>query len=244
MSDHPLQLDILAQPNDSTCGPTCLHAVYRYYEEQIGLEDVIEEVGRLESGGTLAVFLGCHALRKGYQARIFTFNLQIFDPTWFLQPGVDIRAKLLAQKAAKVSARLHEASDAYIQFLELGGELRMDVLSVSLIRKYLQRRIPILTGLSSTFLYDEAREIPLDPPQQGLTSRPDDVRGYPCGHFVVLCGYDSDRRTVLVADPLDSNPIARDRQYAVDIDRVFAAIMLGIVTFDANFLLIEPSFKS
>jgi hypothetical protein len=240
MSDHRLLLEILAQPDDSTCGPTCLHAVYGYYGEQLSLPDVVAQAGRLESGGTLAVFLGCHALQRGYRARIYTYNLQVFDPTWFTGEEVDLRAKLLAQQESKDNPRLHAATRAYIEFLDLGGELRMQVLTSGLIRKYLKRGVPILTGLSSTFLYGEAREIALDPPQVGKTAAPDDVRGYPSGHFVVLCGYDPTRRTVLVADPLDSNPIAGDRQYAVDIDRVFAAIMLGVVTYDANLLLIEP----
>lgn len=240
MSEHRLRLDILPQPDDSTCGPTCLHAVYDFYGDRLPLGDLISEVGQLENGGTLAVCLGCHALKRGYRARIYTYNLQVFDPTWFVQPGVDVRSKLLAQRDAKDSTRLHTATDAYVEFLDLGGELRMEVLTVGLIRKWLKRRVPVLTGLSSTFLYGEARETPLVSPQPGRTSAPDDVRGYPCGHFVVLCGYDAERRTVLVADPLDSNPIAGDRQYAVDIDRVFAAIMLGIVTFDANLLLIQP----
>ena len=240
MGDHKLLLDILAQPDDTTCGPTCLHAVYRYFGEQLSLKDVIDQVGRLQSGGTLAVFLGCHALQQGYRARIYTFNLQVFDPTWFVTEGVDLRQKLLAQKAVKQSSRLRAATGAYIEFLDLGGELRMEVLTAGLIRKYLRRKVPILTGLSATFLYGEAREVALDPPQNGRTSAPDDVRGNPSGHFVVLCGYDPVRRTVLVADPLDSNPIAGDHQYAVDIDRVFAAIMLGVVTYDANLLLIEP----
>lgn len=240
MSDHRLILEILAQPDDSTCGPTCLHAVYRYFDDQVSLADVIRQVGRMENGGTLAVFLGCDALIRGYQARIYTYNLQVFDPSWFTQPGIDVRGKLLAQKAAKSSPRLHAATDAYVQFLDLGGKLGMDVLTVNLIRKYLKRGVPILTGLSATFLYGEARELDLDPPERGRSTVPDDIRGFPSGHFVVLCGYDSVRRTVLVADPLDSNPIAGDHLYAVDIDRVFAAIMLGIVTFDANLLLIEP----
>lgn len=59
----PLQLDILTQPDDTTCGPTCLHAVYDYYGDRLPLDQVIGEAGRLEDGGTIAVLLGCHALR-------------------------------------------------------------------------------------------------------------------------------------------------------------------------------------
>src|SRR6185369_13364802 len=72
-----LRLEILPQPDDITCGPTCLHAVYRYFGDVIGLDQVIEEVPQLETGGTLAVLLGCHALRRGYDATIYTYNLQV-----------------------------------------------------------------------------------------------------------------------------------------------------------------------
>ena len=32
-----LSLDILPQPDELTCGPTCLQAVYRYYDDNISL---------------------------------------------------------------------------------------------------------------------------------------------------------------------------------------------------------------
>lgn len=235
---------ISAQPDDSTCGPTCLQAVYAHYGDKMTVKDVISETGQLADGGTLAVFLGCHALKRGYRVRLYTYNLQVFDPTWFRSPGVDLAERLQLQMQVKDSPKLHTASASYIDYLRLGGEIRMEVLNVELIRRYLKRQVPILTGLSATFLYGESREICSDIAVTGKTVVPDDIRGLPSGHFVVLCGYDPQRRTVLVADPLDPNPIARDHQYAVDIDRVFAAIMLGVVTYDANLLIIRPKNKS
>lgn len=62
----PLHLEILPQPDDTTCGPTCLHAVYSYFGDALDLSTVIGEVQTLEEGGTLAVLLGLHALRRGY----------------------------------------------------------------------------------------------------------------------------------------------------------------------------------
>lgn len=234
---------ISAQPNDETCGPTCLHAVYQHFHDDISLDQVILETGRLHDGGTLGVFLGSHALQRGYRARIYSYNLQVFDPTWFQSSEVSIEERLLAQLQVKDIPRLKTASEAYIEYLRLGGELRMEALNADLLKHYLKRKFPILTGLSATFLYGESRERVLQPPVNGKSSLPDDIGGFPAGHFVVLCGYDSQRRTVLVADPLDQNPIARDRLYAVDIDRVFSAIMLGIVTYDANLLIIRPPKK-
>ena len=80
---HSLDLEIQSQPNDSSCGPTCLAAVYRYWNDPVDLRLLISEVGQLVSGGTLAVQLGCHALQRDYKAVITTYNLQVFDPTWF-----------------------------------------------------------------------------------------------------------------------------------------------------------------
>lgn len=230
-----------AQPDDTTCGPTCLHCVYRYYGDEVGLDQVISETGQLTSGGTLAAFLGCHALRRGYRTRIYTYNLQLFDPTWFRISSAAIVKKLTQQKEVKSYPQLHVASDAYIEYLNLGGEVRMEVLNTELILHYLAQGIPILTGLCSTFLYLESRERVLRVHVDGRTTTPDDILGSPSGHFVVLCGYDEVRNTILVADPFVPNPFAEGHHYAADVDRVFAAIMLGIVTYDANLLIVFPS---
>jgi len=236
--DEQLPYDILSQPDETTCGPTCLHSIYRYLGESVSLEQVIEEVGMIQSGGTLAVFLGCHALKRGYDATIYTFNLNVFDPTWFLPAGPSLRDRLLAQRELKESSRLQMATDGYINFLELGGQLKMEVLDAPLIRRYLKKRIPILTGLSSTFLYGEPRERAAD--DSGRRFVADDVGGVPQGHFVVMCGYDANERQVLIADPLTPNPLAKDNLYHADLDRVINAVLLGIVTYDANLLVIQP----
>jgi hypothetical protein len=235
-----LKLDILPQPDDTTCGPTCLHAVYRYYGDVLPLEQVIAETGRLKEGGTLAVLLGCHALRRGYEATIFTFNLHVFDPTWFRPGAPPLAERLEAQMQAKDAPKLHTASRAYLDFLRLGGTLRMQDLTSRLIRKYLNKATPILTGLSATYLYQDKRELYFPLRETGPKTVPDDVRGVPAGHFAVLCGYDKQNRTVLVADPLMPNPLATEPLYVIDIDRVKCAILLGIVTYDANLLIIRP----
>jgi len=228
-----LDLRISAQPDGSTCGPTCLQAVYGYWGESVELAQVVAEVPQLEDGGTLAVLLACHALRRGYRARIHTYNLQLFDPSWFgAEAPVDLRAKLLAQKKVKPKRKLQFATDAYLDFLELGGELRMADLGEELLREHLEAGRPIVTGLSASWLYRCAREV-------GPEGH-DDVRGLSVGHFVILCGYQADERRVLVADPLCPNPFSEAQIYTVDVDRLITAILLGILTYDANLLVITP----
>lgn len=228
-----LQLDILAQPDNLTCGPTCLHAVYRFFRDQLPLEHVIQEIPQLLEGGTLAVLLGCHALRRGYDVTILTCNLQIFDPTWFQPPFPQLSERLRAQMAFKQSPKLRVASEAYLELLNLGGNIKMEDFTSRLIRRYLKREVPILTGLSATYLYRSAREF-------GPACEPDDIRGEPVGHFVVLCGYDSVERTVVVADPFHPNPLSVNYKYEVSLDRVVCSILLGILTYDANLLIVRP----
>lgn len=244
-ASHRLDLEILPQPNDETCGPTCLHAVYRYWGEDVSLPEVIETTPVLEgadpetSGGTLAVLLGIHALRRGYRATLYTFNLSIFDPTWFAADGNAspevLPAKLRAQADAKSvdDPRFRIATEAYLEFLQRGGSIAFEDLSGQLISQFIENGRPILTGLSATYLYRCAREHP-------QTFCYDDVAGEPSGHFVVLHGYDANAREVTVADPLAENPGFDAHNYTVSMNRLVPAIMLGVMTYDANLLIIEP----
>ena len=231
-----LRFDIRPQPDNTTCGPTCLHAVYRYFDDPVALSRVIADVPTLESGGTLSVYLASHALRRGYQTTIIPYNLKIFDPTWSNIPPGGLAEKLRRQRATKRGLPGFErVTDAYLEYLLLGGRLKFKVLTAALIRKYLKRGIPVMTGLSATYLYNVPRECDLD----GRVVY-DDIRGESVGHFVVLAGYDRETRRALIADPFLPNPMADGQHYSVDIYRLVCAIMLGILTNDGDLLIIQP----
>jgi len=81
-----------AQPDDSTCGPSFPHAVYRFHRDDTSLDQVTREVTHLETGGTLAVLLALHALRGGCRATTCAYSLSVFDPTWttVTLPTIDV----------------------------------------------------------------------------------------------------------------------------------------------------------
>ncbi|MBS0655828.1 MAG: C39 family peptidase, partial [Verrucomicrobia bacterium] len=164
-----------------------------------------------------------------------TCNLQLFDPTWFAKDNVNLCRKLQKQQRYKKERKMTRESRAFMDFLKLGGRVRMEDLTRDLIRRYLRKGIPILTGLSSTFLYRSARET-------GEVF--DDLKGKPSGHFVVLCGYDKKTKHVRIADPFGRNPYSPTLKYEVHIDRVICSILLGAYTYDANFLIIRPKDQS
>lgn len=229
-----LPFEIRRQPDDATCGPTCLDAVYRYFGEHVSLEELVRNIPVLPEGGTLGVLLGTDALSRGYRATVVTWNLHVFDPTWFGPDAAPLHESLAQRAEARRDlAKLQVAIRAYLEFLDRGGQIEFRDLEPALIMQVLRRRVPILTGLSATFLYREARERPDE-------NEPDAVGGDPVGHFVVLTGFDTSKREVFVSDPLHPNPFSEAQTYSVSMERVIGAIYLGVLTYDANLILIEP----
>jgi hypothetical protein len=225
-----LDLVVAPQPDIVSCGPTCLHGVYNFFGEEVDLTTIIEEAPSLEGGGTLAVLLGSHALERGYNATLYSLNLDLLDPSWFKQDDVDLAAKLEAQADLKHDSKLSVASSAYASFLRAGGAVKLLDLSVGLVRSYLERGLPLLAGTSATYLYRCARELP--------DGKSDDLRGKPQGHFVVVTGLREDE--VRVSDPWQRTPEAPTATYWVPVNRFIQAVLLGVLTYDGNLLVIEP----
>ena len=150
----------------------------------------------LDQGGTLDVFLANHALQRGYDATILTYNLDLFDPTWFALPNDAIRERLASPGEGEAVAPLADG-DARLRRVPEAWAASSSCcdLEPALLRKHSQRG-PLIAGLSATYLYRAVRDIP-------ETNADDDVRGEPVGHFVVLTGYRRDTREILIADPLE-----------------------------------------
>lgn len=231
-----LDFDITPQPDDTTCGPACLHAVYRYHGDPVSLDQVNEEVTSLREGGTLAVLLGLHALRRGYDAVIYTCNLLMFDPSWFAPGAPALDERLRKQAQTIEDPKFRDASAAYLEYLALGGRMKMGDITADLLAGLLRKKAPIIVGLSATWLYQCMRERPSD-----LVY--DDTRGEPTGHFVVVHGIDVSTNLASVADPYCHQPHPGKHRYTVRIERLVGAILLGIVTFDAKMLIVTPREK-
>ncbi len=220
------------QPTETSCGPTCLRGVYQWFGLDVPLDDLIEAVPSVTGGGTLAVMLGIDALRRGFQARLYSCNLRVLDPSWFPGKRDAILAKLAASHERRRKPKEREELRALHTFITLGGDLRMEPLSRDLLRGHLRENQPVLTGLSASFLYRDRRTHP-------ETGEPDDLAGSPEGHFVVLSGYDPVGRKVLVGDPWPHSPFEDPHRYEVPIDRLLNAILLGVLTSDAKLLVLS-----
>lgn len=234
---HELLVQRFLQPDDVTCGPTCLRKVYHYYGLELEIAQVLGEIDRNEDGGTLAVFLGIAALRREFRARIYSYDLRIFDPSWFDLPRDALAEKVHARIPYLRTAKTVRAAQAYLTFLELGGEMGFDELTPGLLKEILDREHPVLAGLSATYLYRMKRERQLEELDELVV---DDVRGDPTGHFIVIAGYEQWGRRFSLRDPSAHVPLAEDGRQVVDAQRLINAILLGDLTYDAVLLEIWP----
>jgi len=219
-----------AQPDDLTCGPTCLAQVYKYYGYEKALGAIIEETPRNPDGGTLAVYLGIRALRDGFRTQIYSYNLRVFDPTWRKLDVAALLTKLESRLQKVKSQRLCSSISGYRDYILLGGEVCFAELTRELLAGILAKGHPVLTGLNATYLYGTPRE---------YRDEYDDVRGEPVGHFVVISGYYPASGRFIVRDPSSHIPFSRTGKYSVAAQRLISAILLGDVTYDGVLLIVS-----
>jgi len=234
-SGRELAVPRFTQPDDVTCGPTCLLSVLRYYGDQTSFAQLLELTPTNPDGGTLAVFLGQVARALGYRARLYSYNYRVVDPTWSELAPSEVRARLLRRAEVSPKPKVQAACRAYAEFLAAGGELAFADLSPELLVGALERGHPVLCGLSATYLYEQPRERPDD-------NATDDVGGDPVGHFLVICGYAAGGARFSVRDPFSHVPATDESgSYAVEARRLLNAILLGIVSYDAVLLEVWPA---
>jgi len=232
-----LNVTIHPQHDGVSCGPTCLHALYRYFGDTIQLHQTMAEVPYLETGGTLAVLLGCHALKQGYHATLHSFNLQVNDPSWFNHNSGHLIDKLRIQLLRATDTKTLNTTQAYIHFLEMGGVIHFSDVTFDVIRGYIDKGIPLLSGVSGTWLYQNMRDYTSDDNKVVY----DEWIGAPTGHFVVIRGYEAANETLHLADPYTPHPLSDGHYYQTSFSHWLHAHLLGIISYDAELLAITPT---
>lgn len=228
-----LNLQVDRQPDDESCGITCLKAIYDYYAHPVTLAKLRNEIEHWRTGGTVSVNLARHALAQGFDAEIYTYNVKIFDPTWKALPSGELAGKLRERHRRVRGKKQKEVIRYYQDFLKRGGRVRFDDLDEELMERLFRRHTPVICGLSATWLYQQPRET--------HDNEEDDVAGNPVGHFVVVGGWDAAARMVTIHDPLRRNPFSETGTYRLPFAKFSNAVMLGILTYDENLLAISKA---
>jgi hypothetical protein len=175
-----------------TCGPSSLQQVMAYYGKKMKLGDIIKDIPMFMDGTYLA-YLAKYAMEAGFKPLIITYNVDIFDPTWFRLSRKSLIKKLRSRsRIRKLDINIRRGCKSYVDYLESGGKLSFNFTTTEIIKKYLKKKRPIIVRLSSTILHDRKR-LDLNKDKR------DDISGSPGFHFVVVSGYKNGK--FLIVDP-------------------------------------------
>lgn len=194
------------QTAEVSCGYTALAMQLSHYGSVLTPEDICRLAPRavadgVELSGSLAPQLAGWALGQGYQARLTTFDFLIIDLAWASIDGPALLARLKAVRGSRHVLSLGKTLsrtyvDAYVHYLEAGGELviRPHVSSSSIYEKL--RHGPVGVSVCTAPLYGHGRM------SEALPGRelPDDANGTIGTHSVVVYG-NTASGDFLLADP-------------------------------------------
>jgi len=218
------------------CGPSCLQAVLKFYEEEISIKKLIEETKSRYKWHDWDYLLGLAALKKGLKVVVHTRSTSVFDPSWWKLSNTQLISKLKKElDYAKKNKKKRRASWSYttlayeakeiktaINFLKSGGAIDFNIASAQLIQKYIHDNTPVMCAFNQQILHKAARI---------HKQKVDDIKGAITGHMIVVIGYNKSK--FKVADPgLWYN---RSHYYWVSQQDLIDAI----VRYDGNLIAIK-----
>ena len=187
--------------------------------------------------GGLNQYVGTWCLKNGFSVQIHTSDFELLDLAWEGLSREDQIKKIRSViKSARIVPALGEKETlrhlhAYIEFLEMGGDLRIYPYLSSALIDSLLARAPLIASVSYSTLYGVGRT-----KSTGIrTSVLDDIEGTICTHAVVVVGIQNNQE-YLVADPYRSTqPISISKEQCV------AALAAAQFCCESAVLSVQPN---
>ncbi len=194
------------QPTNTTCSPTALSMLLGFYGTNVSVDDISVKVPQVknekgENFGTINTQMAMWCRTLGFDVALYTADVQVIDQSWSKLSSEAIIARLEARKSGLAVPSLGELwteaySQAYIEFIQSGGELHIvNAITANLLYELLPKG-PLLPCVSFDTLYGRGRTSNVGEKEV----RPDDVNGKAWNHSIVIYGND-DEGNFLVADP-------------------------------------------
>lgn len=227
-----MRLNILPQINHQLSGAETLRGIYAYYGEDISMDDLVVSTTRFSNRRLRPLALAIDALERGYAVTVHCCDTRIFDLSWMGLVSSELKEKLEYHKSKADSVHLTQTFDAYIQILEKGGTIDLSEINRAVIRKAVELKAPIIAAVSATHLFHSKREY-LDSKDRPVL---DDAKGKTAGHLVAVTAWVG--KEITLHDPYLANPITGKAKYKVYISRLMRSILLGVLSYDAQMVVI------
>ncbi len=212
------------QPTNTTCSPTALSMLLSYYDHDVSVDDISANVPQVknEKGddfGTINQQMATWCKSLGFDVVLYTADVQVIDQSWSKLSSMEVIERLEARKTGLKVPSLGDLWDtaycqAYIEFIQYGGKLRIvNAITSNLLYELLEKG-PVLPCLSFSTLYGKGRISNSGEKE----TKPDDVNGKAWNHSVIIYGND-EQGNFLVADPFE-----KPGRHVIEPDVMIAAI--------------------
>lgn len=174
-------MKIYKQETNQSCGVACLRAIMDHYGQSYSEKEIFEkhEVFRKNDGGILNPILniGVAALKFGFDVTYIGYNPIITNNN----TSKDIK-KSLEEKSKKYFEYGKFYVDEALNFIKLGGKLKIDKLNIEKIKKLLDKNEIALVEIKPAFINNRSN--------------------MNMNHKVILIGYN--KKGFKVLDPADA----------------------------------------
>jgi hypothetical protein len=170
-------MKIFKQETNRSCGIACLRSIFNYYGKELAEKDIFEKHEFYSKENTVAnplISLGVTALKFGFKADYIGYNPIIAKDSERLEESLENKSKTYFG-IGKFYV------DSTLEFLKLGGKVKIERLNSGKLENLIDRHKFILIGIKPAFLDSKA------PPH--------------LSHKILLDGYN--KKTFHVLDPAD-----------------------------------------
>lgn len=193
------------------CGPYALKQIFAYYGDDIDIKEIIKKTkARIDYGLWLSSIISL-AKERNYKINFHTNSLKALDFSWERLSSKKIVQKLKRRLKSKKKQVVNYKG--FIEYFSKGGKVDFRPITKELVKKYLDKKIPVLISVNSTYFYKRKRK---------YKDKFDDIKGSEVGHFLVIAGYDKNR--FYVVDPNFTAP--KNGKYWVKQDYLIVSTLI------------------
>ncbi len=152
--------------------------VYKYFGKDISEEKIKKEIGGFNKWGSFATDHALLAKQLGFSVVCYSYNLEYFNPSDMILSRKKFIAKtktLIKKEKKRIAVK---ELKSILRVLEGNVSFKMEIPSLKIIKKLLDKKIPVIVIVNSVILSEKK------------FGGKDDLD---LGHFLVLTGYQKER---------------------------------------------------
>lgn len=211
------------QESPEGCGAAALRSMLDFFGKNMGEKEITEAAGGVQKGeehyGVLMVHMSAASAGMGYAVHAYTYDMGLFKPEWEKLGREELIRNLegLKTKLAGENKKTSEnITDSILHLLKNNHDVKIKVPDKNDIVTFLEKGLPVLISVKAMLLEGDSKIKP-------------DV-----GHYLVVSGYEADKRIFSVIDPFYG------KEYEVEETKLMLAWHVNAIESSAYLLAFEP----